>query len=258
MNIGEEILIDYLSGELDLSDQQQVEQALQKDEDLREQLEQLKRLRTDIEELPLHQPSMGLKNRFQTLLEEEKEKMPPANHQARLRPLKKWRRQIISAAAILIVGVLAGLLIQTYRVQQQQIAAIQAELQATRNQMNALLSANSTTKRIQAVYMSMDLPEADQEIIDQLIQLIHRDESANVRLAAIDALTQFDQGPTAQKALTIALRMENKPVVQIALIHALVKIKALEAIPVMEELIEKEETFDKVKDEARLGTFKLS
>ena len=258
MNIGEELLIDYLSGELDTAQQQEVEQELERNESLRMELESLKLLKADMEGFTGYMPSQGLKNNFQAMLEAEKKRLHPEEGTARIFQLKKWRRSIISAAAILVIGIFAGLQVQTYRIQRQQIAAIQAELEATRQQMNALLSTESTSKRIQAVNMSMDLPKADQEVIDQLIELIHKDESANVRLAAVDALIQFEQGASIQQALTSALRIEEKPVVQIAIIHALIKIKATEALPALDELIEKDQTLDKVKDEARLGKFKLS
>ncbi len=257
MNIGEEILIDYLSGELDAGQRLEVEKALEQSESLRTELAFLKALRGDIEELPPYQPSSQLEAGFKVMLEKEKQGLSP-HGEAKVVQFKKWRRRIISVAAILVIGILTGLLIQNNRMQRNQIAAIQAELEATREQMNTLLSDNSTAKRIQAVNMSMELPKADQEIIDRLVELIHKDESANVRLTAIEALIQFDQGPNIQRALTSALRMETKPVVQIALIHALIKIKAEGVLPVLDELIEKEETFDKVKDEARLAEFKLS
>jgi anti-sigma-K factor RskA len=257
MNIGEEQLIDYLSGELGAAEQQAVEQALMQNEELRVTFEHLKMLRAELNELPLHQPDERLRSNFQALLEQEKQSQAPSG-EAKVIQWTVWRRRIVSVAAILLIGVLTGLLIQNNRTQRQQIAAIQTELEATRRQMNDLLSAGSTTKRIQAVYMSMELPKADREIIERLIELIREDESPNVRLTAIEALIQFDQGADTQQALTSALRTEDKPVVQIALIHALVRIKAKGALPVLDELIEQEETFDKVKDEARLAGFKLS
>jgi anti-sigma-K factor RskA len=257
MNIGAEQLIDYLSGELDAAQRREVEEALGQRKELRTELEHLKMLREEMNKLPLYQPGRQLRSNFQAMVEEEKKRQIP-NTEARVVQWKVWRRRIISAAAILLIGALTGLLIQNHRIQRRQIAAIQAELEATRQHMDQLLTTNSTAKRIQAVYMSMDLPQADQAIIDRLIELIHEDESANVRLTAIEALIQFDQGLDTQQALTSALRTEDKPVVQIALIHALVKIKAKGAIPILDELIDQEDAFDKVKDEARLAEFKLS
>jgi len=258
MKIGEDLLIDYLSGELDAAQQQQVEEALAESAELQRQYETLKALMDQVGEMELDRPSAGLKRNFDAWLAEEKRGLNNSPQKAKIIPLKNWRRTAVAAAAVLILGIFIGIQVQTQRMHQSQIAAIQEELEETRGQMESLLAAGSTTKRLQAVNMSMELPRADQEMLDQLIELIHKDESSNVRLAAIEALLQFDQGETVQRALTSALRIEDKPVVQIALIHALVKIKAKDALPVLDELIEQEDTFDKVKDEARLGKFKLS
>ncbi len=251
MKIGEASLIDYLAGELNADQQRAVENALKKSADLRRQLEALRQLIAEIQSLEEHQPSSSMRQRFDLLLEKESGRTRVVN-------LRNWSAAIAGAAAILALGIFLGLQIQTSRIHQKQMAAIQAELEATRQQMNRLLATNSTAKRIQAVNMSLEAPKADQEMIDQLIELLHKDESTNVRLAAIEALLQLTQGHEIQQALTSALRTENKPVVQIALIHALVRVKAEDAVPLLNELIENEETFDKVKDEARLGKFKLS
>lgn len=258
MKIGEDILIDYLSGELDAAQRQEVEEALSESAELQQQYEALKALMGQIGEMELDRPSAGLQRNFDAWLADEKRGLNNSPQKAKIISLKNWRRTAVAAAAVLILGIFIGIQVQTQRMQQSQIAAIQKELDETRGQMESLLAAGSTTKRLQAVNMSMELPRADQEMLDQLIELIHKDESSNVRLAAIEALLQFDQGEIVQSALTSALRIEEKPVVQIALIHALVKIKAKDALPVLDELIEQEDTFNKVRDEARLGKFKLS
>ncbi len=256
MKIGEEILIDYLSGELTEEEALQIENELKSSAPLRLQLESLRDIKKEIEDFDLFKPSPNLKDSFESIL--NKEILEQSSGKAKVINLKKWRKSIMTAAAILVLGLFIGLQVQTYVVQQQQIASIESELESTRQQMKELLATKSTSKRIQAVNMSMELPKADQEMIDQLIEIIHKDQSPNVRLTAIEAIIQFDQSESIQRALTSALRIEDKPVVQIALIHALISIKADMAIPILDELIEKEETFDKVKDEARLGKFKLS
>ncbi len=259
MNREEERLIDYLSGELDGPQKQALEKELATSGELRQQLEQLRQLKEEMAGLQQYQPSNRLRQRFDQLLEDELNRSEKSTAgSAKIFHLKNWRLVVAGAAAVLVLGIFIGLQIQTAQLHQQQMAAIQAELDATREQMNQLLATSSTAKRIQAVNMSLEAPKVDREMIDQLVTLIHKDESANVRLAAIEALLQLAQSAEIQRALTSALRVETKPVVQIALIHALVKVHADEAVPVLDELIKREETFDKVKDEARLGKFKLS
>ena len=145
-----------------------------------------------------------------------------------------------------------------FQTQKAQLAAIQEELFQTKNTMQQLMQQTSTSRRIKAVNITYDLEEADQEIIENLEYLLNRDESVNVRLTALDALSQFAQtSPAAKKVLITSIRHQDKPIVQTALIHTLVELEAKSALPFLDQLIEDKKTIDMVKDEAYLGKFKL-
>ncbi len=255
-SVTEEQLIDFLSGELSPEESKRVEMALQQSKELKEQYEMLKLMRQEVETLQLEEPPLHLKLSFESMLEEEKYNVA---HSPQVRKVNVLKNTKIWAAlaAVMLIGILIGGQLQYYFFQQSQVATIQEELNGTRQQIEHLMQEQSTAKRIMAVNMSMDLDKVDQELRAQLIRLIVKDESPTVRLTAIDALIELDQSKSTQQALITALNMEQKPVVQIALIHALVSLEAQNAVPSLDELIDKEGTLDKVKDEARLGKFKL-
>lgn len=253
--INEEWLIDYLAGELDEEQTRLVEMELSQSETLQKKLEGLKDLMEEVEHLNMVEPPIHMKVAFENILEQEKQALAESP-KPKIRLITSWRR-IASIAAILGLGILIGAGSQYYFSQPNPTTIADRELEETKQQIKVLVAEKSTSKRIKAVNLSKDLPKIDQEIRDQLIYLMHKDKSSNVRLSAIEALIEIDPSTSTQQALVSALRIEEKPVVQIALIHAIVDLNIDEAIPTLEDLIKKENTLDKVKDEARLGQFKL-
>ena len=250
----QDLLIDYLSGELDDRQMTVVSRELQKSEELRRQLETLRNLHQQIQDLPMVSPGPGLQKKFDKLLEQEKAK--PATTVRNLYS-RQWFWVGIAASIVLLLGIFIGQNLTYRSLHQQQMQAMQDELQETKFRMAQLMQNQSTFGRIKAVSLTYEIPEVDSEILLNLEKLLNTDESANVRLAALEALQQLANRPHARKILVDALPRQHQPVVQIALINALVELKDPTAIPNLEDLIADPGTLDKVRDEALLGKFKI-
>jgi HEAT repeat protein len=171
--------------------------------------------------------------------------------------LRNWLPRIAAAIVLLIIGAGIGWQVSRSSQQTEQLAKLQAELNETKSVMLQLVQNDRTSSRIKAVNLTLEFGQPDPEIIASLDHLLKTDESPNVRLAAIDALVQFSRAEAARQALVEALPLQDKPVVQIALIHALIQIDDKSALPYLDQLIERDDVMDKVKDEARLGRFRL-
>ena len=91
-----------------------------------------------------------------------------------------------------------------------------------------------------------------------LIETMNTDDNANVRLAAVDALSEFADEDKVRKALINGLATQDKAVVQIALINLMVRLKENRAIEPLKKIIEDDNSIEVVKDEAHFGVFKLS
>ncbi len=248
-------LLDYLTGELPEKERQAVESELARDADFRGAYEELRRMQQWIGQMPLEDPGAELRQRFTDALESEQSAVTRGGKIARRR-IKPWQWSV-AAAILLAIGLTVGFQLGMRNQNEERIASLEAEFEATRQKMEQLMQDRSTSGRIRAVNLAYKVGRADDEIINNLIQLLLKDESDNVRLAALEALRYYPDNPEVKQALVEALRTETKPVVQIELIHTLTELKEKEALPVFEELIENERTFDKVKDEARLGRFKM-
>jgi HEAT repeat protein len=131
-------------------------------------------------------------------------------------------------------------------------------MEATKNLVLSSLQNQSASSRIGAVKASYQMSTMDDEIVEALINTMNTDKNANVRLAAVDALSEFSDEEAVRKALIKSLTTQDKAVVQIALINLMVRLKEHRAIEPMKQIMQDENSIEVVKDEANYGVFKLS
>ncbi|WP_334058466.1 HEAT repeat domain-containing protein [Polaribacter sp. P097] len=121
-------------------------------------------------------------------------------------------------------------------------------------QLLANLDADSAGKRLEGVYAFNDeYQKEDTRIINRLIQILHQDENANVKIATIDGLLQFPKNEKIRKNLITALENEDKPLVQIKLIKALSILRENRAQKPLEKIINSKQTYPIVKNNATLA-----
>ncbi|MEM7512168.1 MAG: HEAT repeat domain-containing protein [Bacteroidota bacterium] len=240
MQITEEILMDYVMGELSPQEKLEVEEALIVSEELRKQLEEIQELSLGLKSLPLEKPSENLRLSIEGLIAEERQ---PVSSSTRISYLSLG----IAASILILIGVWLGV--------QWQSSKMDTRMQTM--EMVQMMQGDRSSIKIKAVSMAMELPEVNGELLEQLSELLVEDESVGVRLAALDGLYELQEREALELTLMDALRKEQKPIVQIALIQALVELQTEEAIPLFQDLIEADSTFQQVKDEAHIGTFKL-
>lgn len=249
----EDKLIDYIDGALAPAEVIEVEKALAGSAALQEQLEELKTVMSSLEKLELYPPSPKLEKQFQQLLNESHHQ-PAEGKEISLWSKYRWAIQSAAAMGLLALGLFIGMNIKST----QQVAVMQDELQEMKKIMLAMLDRESVSERIKAVNYSYDLRHPDAEISDALIHKMNTDKSANVRLAAIEALHQFASDPQVKKALIESLAIQQDPAVQITLINILVQLREKGALPNMQKLIDDADTMESVKGEAQMGIFKLT
>ena len=122
----------------------------------------------------------------------------------------------------------------------------------------ANLEADSAGKRLEGVYAFNDeYQKEDARIINRLIEILHKDENANVKIATIDGLLQFPKNEKIRKNLITALENEDKPLVQIKLIKALSILRENRAQKPLEKIINSKQTYPIVKNNATLAMVNL-
>jgi len=253
----EEKLLDYLDGTLSTEERQHIEQQLHEDSALQAKLEQMQQLRSLMaKDMPL-QISKRLDDNFYQMLSLES---TASNTPAKVIPLRKRfsREWQIAAGFLLMFSLLTGVLLMNNNQHRQEMVLMQQTLKQNQQMMFNLLEGESASARIKAVNFSTLSPaNANTETFEALAKVLNSDDNLNVRLAALDALTQFVDSPEIRKILIEALEKQNEPITQIALIQALVQLKEKGVVPQLQNLINHPNLEKPVKDEAYNGLIQL-
>jgi hypothetical protein len=168
--------------------------------------------------------------------------------------------QFAFAVALLISGLLAGRhFLATPAAPAPTDEAARKELADIRKQMDSmnellgysLLQQKSTSERMQTVLAKMDLKSPDREVLTGLVGSLALDPSINVRLSAVEALSQHADDSLVRAGVRLALPRESAPLVQVAMIELLATARDQDARPVFEKLSRDETLNRNVRDAAR-------
>jgi HEAT repeat protein len=91
-----------------------------------------------------------------------------------------------------------------------------------------------------------------------LQQTLRYDNSVNVRLAALEALSRYGKRPDVSRTLVDALSTEKSPMVQVALIDTLVDLHNSNAVEPLKRLQQSPDVNPTVREHAAQGVRQLS
>lgn len=258
----EGLLIDYLDGRLDPANRDLVELEVSRNPESKKLLDELREVIQAIEDSTDLEPPTSLRVNFDKVLEEERRKSVKGKT---LFFDASFYRVAAAVALIMLSGALA-FWISKHQDQQFRMAQMEKEMEITRKQLadtrelmfSMLDNEQSASQRLKGVNVAMAIPEADDEIVKALFNAMFGDPNTNVRLAALDALSKFQDDPVVRKRLIDALSKQNDPMVQITLIQLMVQMNEKNAVRDLQRMVEDAETMKAVKDEAYSGILKLS
>ncbi|MEY2638567.1 MAG: hypothetical protein RIR90_49 [Bacteroidota bacterium] len=121
-----------------------------------------------------------------------------------------------------------------------------------------LNNMESASQRYAAASAVAEYKKTDRDIVQALVKTMNNDPNSNVRLAALDALSQFSREPYVKQQLLKSLSTQKDPIVQVALIELLTRLRAHNIVTELQKLTEDEQTSKPVKDQAYHSLMKLS
>lgn len=201
------------------------------------------------------QPSLNFNHELALMLD------PPSTRG--LNPgLGTWLLRVAAGLALLIIGFGAGWVFQSKSENGAVMASLNGEEAGQVAEMKKVLAfeqmnSTSASERIQAVNHSYEIPDADRDITQLLINTLNFDPNVNVRLAACQALTHFAAETEVKEALIQSLAIQTDPNIQISLIEALVAIKEKRAVDQFQQLARNQEVLDVVRLKATEGMNRL-
>lgn len=183
-------------------------------------------------DLPDEAPSEQLRGRFYTMLEGYRAGLEAAPatiswRQALSRLLARWwperpALQLAISAAALVLGVVLGMRLDPGGQARPELDRLQSEVASLNRLVSlSLLERGSASDRLRGVAYAQRSADLDGEALDTLLATASDDPSVNVRLAAIDALARFVDRPAVRTGLVEALERPQPPLVQVAVVDAL-------------------------------------
>jgi anti-sigma factor RsiW len=226
-----ELLPDYLQGRLNSEQTAEVEKHLVGCAACGEEAALWQKLA----QLPEEQPSNALEARFKAMLESYQEgrweKTSLVVEQSKspvpmLWGLGNWRQLpaagIVWACLFLACGYFIGKH-SDRETNAPKIEALQQEVEGMRQTVAlSMLQQQSASQRLEGVSWSTRLPDPDAKVLGALQHTLQFDNSVDVRLAALDALSRYAGRPEVRSELVDALQTRQSPLVQVALIDLLV------------------------------------
>lgn len=248
-------IIDYIDGKGTVEERALIESELAHNKKSYELYEQLREILHAMDKVKSLAPSGKLKMEFEKALQNE------------IATQKKTKTVIFTpifyraAAAVLLVlaGVVIGNWVSNNQQQAKEMAELKQQVAENRRVMLAMMeNQQSASQRMQGLSVAYEMEKPDDEIVEVLVKTMNEDPNSNVRLAAMEALGKFSNEGDVRNALIQSLSSQKDPVVQIALIQLLVKMKEKGVVKQLEEMTKDASTMKAVKDEAYSGILKLS
>ncbi len=248
-------IIDYIDGKGTEQERALVESELAHSKSSYALYEQLREVMATMDKVKTLEPSGKLKMEFENSLQTE------------MAAQKKTKTIFFSpviyraAAAVLLVmaGVAIGNWINNNKQQEKELAELKQQVDENRRVMMAMMeNQQSASQRMTGLSVAYEMDKPDDEIVSVLVKTMNEDPNSNVRLAAMDALGKFSNETNVRNALIQSLSTQKDPIVQIALIQLLVKMKETGVVKQLEQMTKDASTMKAVKDEAYSGILKLS
>lgn len=249
-------LIDYIDGRADATERAAIENELLHNEAVRNLYNQLTEVIGAMNEARVLEPSGKLKANFEQALQEEIASQAKPTKTVFFSPIVY---RVAAGFVLLMVGLAIGYKINQSNVEADRLARLEKELEANRQMMLAMMDNQlSASQRMIGVSVAYEMEKPDDEIVNVLVKTMNEDINTNVRLAALDALGKFSNEEQVRNELIGSLKTQKDPVVQIALIQLLVKMKEKGVLNQLEKITRDAGTMKAVKDEAHAGILKLS
>ena len=256
----EELFTDYLHQKLDPRDVDAVEAHLAQCSDCAEQVA----LWEELARLPDETPSPALKTNFEAMLAGYQQGHAERGSRHRTWRAGAWKNWIgllqpALALVLIAIGFAAGKYVNAVNTNAQQLSSLHRELNGMRQLVVlSLLEQQSASERLQGVRWSLQANRPDPEILSALLHTLRFDTSADVRLAALEALKQHHANQQVRTGLVEALLGQQSPLVQIALIDLLVELRETSALRSLEEFELKQDLEPVVRQRARWGIAQLT
>ena len=236
-------LPEYIEGKTDYKTSELIKSHLENCESCRNLHSELQSFLRFTDTLPEIEPPQGMKEEFLEMVKMENKSS------GRTIQFPVWTK--VAASVLIVLGTfLTGYLTGS---KNENISSLQTEIHALKQEvLLAGLRDYSGPQKIEAVYnIKTSGSEAD-NLVDALVYTMNSDKNVNVRLAAINALSEMmDKNARIKTELIKSLPVQENPLLQISLIQVLTESGVKEAKDEIESISNNENTNQQVREYAK-------
>ena len=110
-----------------------------------------------------------------------------------------------------------------------------------------LLEQNSANRRLEGVSEANKIGRVDDRVVDALLRTLNNDPNVNVRLAAIESLTNYVENPKVRQGLIQSIPNQESPIIQVTLANLMLALEEKRSIELFKQLLKKPELDTTVK-----------
>jgi hypothetical protein len=252
----------YLAGQLAPAEKDIFEAQLNASPELRIEVEELRPLWDELGCIPEERPSDALRARFYQKLNaiaKERNRVSDTGFAWWKSGLQGLVRQTMLAIALFAAGLYMGRVNAGMSPATQEVKRLDTEVQTLRQTVAlSLLERQSATSRLEGISWSSRVEHPDSDLVSALLSTLNSDPNINVRLSALDAVEKFSGDPAVRKSLVESIPRQDSPLVQIALIDAVVHMRDNTAATELRKLTGDRQVNASVRQRAQWGLQKLS
>jgi len=247
-------MMEYLANDLDEDKKREFESFLQDHPEFKAQFDRLHETWGHVDMASVPEPTEAMDHRFFEMLDSEiqksqKTKGNPRSWFSILAELL-WRPQLAYGILLLVLGLNLGYFLNSdgpSEVTKTTIAEGMETEEVREQLVLTLLEQPSANKRLRGINEVAKIKEVDETVIRALLQTLNSDPNVNVRLAAIESLTNYLDNPTVREGLVQAIVKQDSPIVQVTLASLMVALQEKKSIEPFRTLMRTKELDQSVK-----------
>ena len=248
-------MIDYLDGNLEDREREEIEKHLETCERCLDELRESQGVLNLISNDEMIKPDDSMRINFYHMLHSQIKKNEDGDNLTLRKTFAPWyylnRYRIAAGIALLICGTFIGLLVRTgfnNSYASKEISQLHSEItELKKATMLTMLKNESSSDRIQAVSYATELDKPDENVIEVLVKTLNHDKNVNVRMAAAYALSKYADQRAVCDYLVKSLSFQTDPILQVTLINILVERKEKSALKPIQQIITDKNTLKEVR-----------
>ncbi|UII80902.1 HEAT repeat domain-containing protein [Flagellimonas sp. CMM7] len=237
--------IDYMSGIMSEDEKRNFEKFLEENSEYTDQFDELASTWKMMNKLDAPEPSPKMDETFFEMLSSEVEKTNSKNGWETLMEglMMIFKPQL--AYGILLLGI--GLGIGYYMNSSDNTNSVKnivsnEETEDVRQKLVlTLLEQPSANQRLQGVSEANKFEDVDEMVIKALLQTLNNDSNVNVRLAAIESLTNYVDKPLVRQGLVKSIPNQESPILQVTLANLMVALQEKASVEPFKQLLKEKQ-----------------